>query len=195
MYILRLFCVSLFLILTSSGCKKSPSYQGKYNDAAQTTASYKVEIVSIELLKFLFSPSAYASNDPGDGPDIYFKFYINGSSNNPIYTYNQVYTNLEPFSLPYKFVFLQPVKLISFASVAIGNSKQTFDDLNVRTRYLSSNPIILYDYDGPATFSPLTIYNQALTNFSFENFIFKAGINKVLTEDGAAIIEYKITKL
>lgn len=186
---------ALLLFLVCNSCKKSPTYIGKYSDAPIVEAAYKVELLSIELLSFSFPASAYASNDASSGPDVYFTFYTDNSSSKIKYTYNQVYNNMLPSNLPYKFIFSQPVLLYSYKTVKILNKPQSFKDLNVTSWSSSAGKIFMFDYDGPVIFSPLTIYNQSLTSFDIGDFIFKPGINKVLTVSGDAIIEYKITKI
>ncbi len=194
---LKVFILSLFVTAVCS-CKKSPTYQGKYQDAAVPEARYKVELISVEIVNFSFSSSAYFNNDNGTGPDIYFQFYTSstGGGKLPTHSYSQVFNDMQISDLPFKFVFIKPILLVSSTSLLkLSSAKQSFDDLFVRTGNLSANPIIVMDYDGPPTFSQLTIYNQTLTSYDMGNFIFRPGTNKVLTETGDAIIEYKITSL
>ncbi len=192
---IKLFILTSLLSFMSDSCKKSPTYTGKYNDEPFTSASYKVELLSVEILSFSFPASAYFSNDAGNGPDVYFSLYTDGNSSKTKYTYNQVFSNMTTSNLPYKFVFVQPILLVSYETLKLTSVPKSFNDLLVFGFGSQSGKIFMKDYDGPTTFSPLTIHNQALTSFDMRDFVFKPGINKVTTLSGDAIIEYKITKL
>jgi hypothetical protein len=195
MRFIKFFSLVLFLSLICGSCKKSPTYVGNYSDEPIKETAYKVELLSVELLSFSFPISAYSSNDAGNGPDVYFSLYTDGSTSNKKYTYNQVYNNMLPSNLPYKFVFVQPILIESYETVKLTSVPKSFNDLLVFGFGSQAGKIFMFDYDGPSVFSPLTIYNQSLTSFDMHDFIFKPGINKVLTVSGDAIIEYKITKI
>lgn len=195
MYFFKRISFVLLLITLFLSCKKSPTFPGKYEDEVITSSYtyYKIELISIELLSFSFSTSAYSANDGGSGPDIFFRYYTDNSMGK--YTNNQIYNNMTPANLPYKFIFTQPLILISSKLAMPTSEKQTLSDLNIISSTGPNNRIGMLDYDGPPTFSPLTAYNQTLTSFNIGYCIFKEGTNTVISENGDAIIEYKITKL
>lgn len=196
MQIFKLSLLLLSMLFSLYSCKKSPSFEGKYKDEPLTSANYKVELISIELLKFAFPKSAYTSNDNGTGPDLYFQ--IERIDRNvgelPFSTYDQVFVDMVAADLPYKFVLTKPFLFVSKITVKESPNKQSFRDVGIRPSF-NRNPIFVFDYDGPPVYSQLSVHNQSLTSFSMSNFVFKPGVNTVKTESGDAIIEYKITGL
>lgn len=175
----NLYLIFFFsLVLQLTNCKKIPEYEGIY-PVNVPDKKFKLEILSVELKKYPYYSSPYIP-DTETLQDVYliygdYWFEINSHTQN---NFSNRKIDLTESEIPYKFTLTQPfVDTLTF--------KNTPKNFRLEITVMDDDPSPPNEY---------WEYDDELL-FLYAPAVFKLGLNKIITEDESAYVEYRITEI